>query len=77
MPNSLSVATDGDKKCGAPREILKGRDTINGLYAKHTGQPVGKIQHDSERDNFMSAAEAKDYGLIDEVLPSGERAGPR
>ncbi len=58
------------------REILKARDTINALYAKHTGQPVGKIQHDTERDNFMSAAEAKDYGLIDEVLPGGKRAGP-
>jgi ATP-dependent Clp protease protease subunit len=58
------------------REILKARDTINELYAKHTGQPVGKIKHDTERDNFMSAAEAKDYGLIDEVLPSGKRPGP-
>jgi ATP-dependent Clp protease protease subunit len=50
------------------REILRARDTINALYAKHTGQPVEKIKHDTERDNFMSAAEAKDYGLIDEVL---------
>src|SRR5882672_8113538 len=53
------------------REILKARDTINALYAKHTGQPVDKIKHDTERDNFMSAAEAKDYGLIDEVLTGG------
>jgi ATP-dependent Clp protease protease subunit len=57
------------------REILKARDTINALYAKHTGQSVDKIKHDTERDNFMSAAEAKDYGLIDEVLTSGKRAG--
>jgi ATP-dependent Clp protease protease subunit len=57
------------------REILKARDTINALYAKHTGQPVDKIRHDTERDNFMSAAEAKAYGLIDEVLTSGKRAG--
>jgi ATP-dependent Clp protease, protease subunit len=55
------------------REILTARDTINALYAKHTGQPVDKIKHDTERDNFMSAAEAKDYGLIDEVLASGKR----
>jgi ATP-dependent Clp protease protease subunit len=55
------------------REILKARDTINALYAKHTGQPVDKIEHDTERDNFMSAAEAKDYGLIDEVLSSAKR----
>ena len=50
------------------REILKARDTINALYAKHTGQPVEKIQRDLERDNFLSAEEAKAYGLIDEVL---------
>jgi ATP-dependent Clp protease protease subunit len=50
------------------REILGARDTLNELYAKHTGQTIDKIKHDTERDNFMSAAEAKDYGLIDEVL---------
>jgi ATP-dependent Clp protease protease subunit len=50
------------------REVLHARDTINELYARHTGQPVERIKHDTERDNFMSAAEAKDYGLIDEVL---------
>jgi ATP-dependent Clp protease protease subunit len=50
------------------REILHTRDTLNELYAKHTGQPVDKIKHDTERDNFMSSAEARDYGLIDEVL---------
>jgi ATP-dependent Clp protease protease subunit len=57
------------------REILKARDTINALYAQHTGQPVDKIKRDTERDNFMSAAEAKDYGLVDEVLTSGKRPG--
>jgi ATP-dependent Clp protease protease subunit len=56
------------------REILKARDTINTLYAKHTGQPVDKIEHDTERDNFMSAPEAKNYGLIDEVLTSGKKS---
>jgi ATP-dependent Clp protease protease subunit len=50
------------------REVLHARDTINELYAQHTGQPVERIKHDTERDNFMSAADAKDYGLIDEVL---------
>ena len=54
------------------REILYTRDTINGLYAKHTGQSVEKIRSDTERDNFMSAAQAKDYGLIDEVLVSAK-----
>jgi ATP-dependent Clp protease protease subunit len=50
------------------KEILRARDTINELYAQHTGQPVDKIARDTDRDNFMTAPEAKDYGLIDEVL---------
>jgi ATP-dependent Clp protease protease subunit len=54
------------------REILKARDTINGLYAHHTGQSADRIKLDTERDNFMSAAEAKEYGLIDQVLTSGK-----
>jgi ATP-dependent Clp protease protease subunit len=57
------------------REILKTRETINLLYARHTGQPVDKIKHDTERDNFMSAVEARDYGLIDEVLTTARRPG--
>jgi ATP-dependent Clp protease protease subunit len=55
------------------REILKTRDTLNELYAKHTGQPVEKIKRDTDRDNFMSAAQAKEYGLIDEVLVTVKR----
>ncbi|MDB6161718.1 MAG: Clp protease ClpP [Gammaproteobacteria bacterium] len=54
------------------RELLNTRDTLNGIYARHTGQPVERIKRDTERDNFMSADEAKAYGLIDEVL-----AGPK
>src|SRR5687768_16975101 len=50
------------------REILRARDTLNELYSKHTGQSVERIARDTERDNFMSAAQARDYGLIDEVL---------
>ena len=50
------------------REILRARDTLNELYAKHTGQPVERIQHDTERDNFMTPEEAKAYGLIDHIL---------
>ncbi|MGB9846862.1 MAG: ATP-dependent Clp endopeptidase proteolytic subunit ClpP [Desulfotomaculales bacterium] len=50
------------------REILRLRDIINDLLAKHTGQPKDKIARDTERDFFMSAAEAKDYGIIDEVF---------
>ena len=50
------------------REILRAREKINELYAKHTGQPVDKIARDTERDNFMTAEDAKAYGLIDEVI---------
>jgi ATP-dependent Clp protease protease subunit len=50
------------------REILKARETLNALYARHTGQTADKIQRDTERDNFMSADEARDYGLVDGVL---------
>jgi ATP-dependent Clp protease protease subunit len=53
------------------REILKAREILNGIYARHTGQTVEKIQRDTERDNFMSAEEARDYGLIDAVLGGG------
>jgi ATP-dependent Clp protease protease subunit len=55
------------------REILYTRDTLNGLYAKHTGQTVERIRHDTERDNFMSAAQAMEYGLIDEVLVTAKK----
>ena len=50
------------------KEILKTRDTLNELLAKHTGKPVAKIKDDTERDYFMSAIESKEYGIIDEVL---------
>ncbi len=50
------------------REILLVRDRLNKILAKHTGQSVETIENDTERDNFMDASTAKDYGLIDEVL---------
>jgi ATP-dependent Clp protease protease subunit len=50
------------------REILKLRETLNKILAERTGQPLEKIQADSERDFFMSAEEAKSYGLIDQVI---------
>jgi len=57
------------------REILKMREVLNGILAEHTGQPLDKIQNDTDRDYFMSAQEAKEYGLVDEVLvrpPAGK-----
>ena len=50
------------------QEILKIKQRLNDLMAKHTGQSVDKVTEDTERDNFMSAEESKEYGLIDEVL---------
>ena len=55
------------------KEILKTRDTLNDLYSKHTGQPVDKIKVDTDRDNFMSSSQAKEYGLIDEVLVTAKK----
>ena len=50
------------------REILYTRDRLNAILAKHTGQPVEKIKHDTDRDNFMRSEDAVGYGLIDRVL---------
>jgi ATP-dependent Clp protease protease subunit len=50
------------------KEILKMRDKINEILAHHTGKTVDKLQKDTDRDYFMSAQEAKDYGLVDEVI---------
>jgi len=53
------------------KEILYLRSKLNELFAKHTGQPVEHIEKDMDRDRFMSADEAKEYGLIDNVLAPG------
>lgn len=50
------------------QEILKIKQTLNQRMAEHTGQPIEKVEKDTDRDNFMSAEEAKAYGLIDEVV---------
>lgn len=50
------------------REILKTRDTLNSLWAQHTGQAIERIKEDTERDYFMSAQQACEYGIVDEVL---------
>ena len=54
----------------AAEHILRTRKTLNSILAANTGKPLEVIQTDTERDNFMSAAEAKEYGLIDEVIAS-------
>lgn len=50
------------------KEILKTRDRMNEILAHHTGHPVDKVKRDTERDFFMSALEAKEYGVIDDIL---------
>jgi ATP-dependent Clp protease protease subunit len=50
------------------REMLKMKDTLNKILANHTGQPIEKIQTDTDRDFFMSGEDAKAYGLVDEVI---------
>ena len=52
----------------AARHILKTRDRLNKILAERTGQPIEVIEKDTDRDNFMSAEEAKAYGLVDEVM---------
>lgn len=59
------------------KEILYHKKQLNQYLAKHTGQPIERIEEDTERDFFMSSEEAKDYGLIDQVIkrsPSATRA---
>jgi ATP-dependent Clp protease protease subunit len=62
-------ATDIDIQA---REILKVREVLNQILAKHTGQPMDRIKRDTERDFFMSAEEAKEYGIVDKVITQRE-----
>jgi ATP-dependent Clp protease protease subunit len=50
------------------REILRMRESINQILAKHTGQKLDKIEKDVERDFIMSAQQAKDYGIVDDII---------
>jgi len=59
------------------REILRMKDTLNKIIASHTGQSLEKIQADTDRDFFMSGAEAKEYGIVDEVISSIKERKPR
>lgn len=56
------------------REILRMREDLNKILAKHSGKTLKKVQGDTERDNFMSPAQACEYGIIDKVLSSREKA---
>ncbi|HBF10888.1 MULTISPECIES: ATP-dependent Clp endopeptidase proteolytic subunit ClpP [Thermotoga] len=52
------------------RELLRIKDLLNRILSKHTGQPIEKIEKDTDRDFFMSAEEAKEYGIVDKVVSS-------
>ena len=65
-------ATDIDMHA---REVLELKARLNAIMAKHTGQTIEQIEKDLERDNFMSAAKAKDYGLVDTVLAERKDMG--
>ncbi|MCH8830014.1 MAG: ATP-dependent Clp protease proteolytic subunit, partial [Planctomycetes bacterium] len=56
------------------KHLLDTRDVLNEVLAKHTGQPIEVIAKDTDRDRFMTAAQAKEYGLVDEVLQRHEDA---
>lgn len=66
-------ATDIDIQA---KEIIRMRQELSGILAKHTGQPIEKIHEDTERDFFMSGKESQDYGIIDKVIekrPAGDK----
>jgi ATP-dependent Clp protease protease subunit len=65
MSGLSGQATDIDIQA---REILRMRTVLNGLLAHHTGQPLEKIERDVERDFIMSAEQARDYGIVDEIV---------
>jgi ATP-dependent Clp protease protease subunit len=67
QPSGGSQGTAADIEIQA-QEILYARERLNKILAQHTGQPVEKIQEDVDRDRFMSPEEAKEYGLIDNVV---------
>jgi ATP-dependent Clp protease protease subunit len=56
------------------KEILKMRDELNEVLARHTGQPVKKIAKDTDRDYFMSANESKEYGIVDTIFEHRSRS---
>ena len=54
-------------------EIVKAKDTLIGILSRHTGQSLDRVREDSERDKYFNAGEAKEYGLVDEILEPSEK----
>lgn len=67
QPSGGAQGTAADIEIVA-KEILHSRQKLNQLYAQHTGQPLERIERDMDRDTFLSAEEAKEYGIIDKVI---------
>ncbi len=61
----------------AAREIMRMQELIRGIIAKHTGQPIEKIVHDTDRDFYVNAQQAVEYGLIDEILSKPAKEAPK
>ncbi|MBK6494593.1 MAG: ATP-dependent Clp endopeptidase proteolytic subunit ClpP [Gemmatimonadetes bacterium] len=76
QPSGGTQGTAADIEIQA-REILYLRGRMNELYAKHTGQPLERIEKDMERDRFMSAEEAVEYGLVDTILTPRKVESPQ
>ena len=55
------------------KEILRTRELLNGILARHTGQPIERVQQDTERDYFLTPEQAKSYGLIDDIIMAPEK----
>lgn len=75
QPSGGAQGTAADIEIQA-REIIYLRAKMNELMAKHTGRPLGEIERDVDRDRFMSADEAKTYGMIDQVVVNREETAP-
>ena len=60
----------------AARQILKIKDKLNQILAKHTGQPISKIEKDTDRDFYLSSQEAQKYGIIDEIIKGKNNPSP-
>jgi len=72
QPSGGSQGTAADVEIQA-KEILYARQRLNELLAKHTGQPVDRVEDDVDRDRYMSPDEALEYGLIDRIITQGDR----
>ncbi|TFG65879.1 MAG: hypothetical protein E4H28_03255, partial [Gemmatimonadales bacterium] len=72
QPSGGSQGTASDVEIQA-REILFARQRLNELFAEHTGQPLDRVADDVDRDRYMSPDEALEYGLIDRIIPRGEK----